>query len=43
VAAELLPGDIFLLTYSGHGGQLPDLNNDEPDNIDELGASTMDR
>lgn len=35
VAAELLPGDIFLLTYSGHGGQLPDLNNDEPDNIDE--------
>lgn len=28
-------GDLFLLTYSGHGGQLPDLNGDEPDGLDE--------
>jgi hypothetical protein len=35
-AAQILkPGDIFLLTYSGHGGQLPDLNGDEPDSKDE--------
>ena len=35
-AAQILkPGDIFLLTYSGHGGQLPDLNGDEADGKDE--------
>lgn len=34
-AGELVAGDLFLLTYSGHGGQVPDLNNDETDNIDE--------
>ncbi len=34
-ATELKSGDIFLLTYSGHGGQIPDLNNDEPDGMDE--------
>jgi metacaspase-1 len=28
-------GDIFLLTFSGHGGQLPDENNDEDDGMDE--------
>lgn len=28
-AGKLRSGDIFLLSYSGHGGQLPDLNNDE--------------
>jgi hypothetical protein len=28
-AMKLRPGDIFLLSYSGHGGQLPDLNSDE--------------
>ena len=28
-------GDIFFLTYSGHGGQAPDLNGDEPDGKDE--------
>jgi metacaspase-1 len=33
--ASLRPGDIFLLTYSGHGGQVPDLNGDEPDHQDE--------
>jgi hypothetical protein len=34
-AKSLKPGDIFMLSYSGHGGQLPDLNNDEPDAEDE--------
>jgi hypothetical protein len=34
-AKALTKGDIFMLTYSGHGGQLPDLNNDEPDAQDE--------
>ena len=34
-AKSLKSGDIFLLSYSGHGGQLPDLNNDEPDAEDE--------
>src|SRR5262245_45493078 len=28
-ARRLQPGDFFLLSYSGHGGQLPDLNGDE--------------
>jgi len=34
-AAELGPDDIFFLTYSGHGGQVPDLNGDEKDKTDE--------
>ena len=34
-AKTLKSGDLFLLTYSGHGGQLPDMNNDEPDGQDE--------
>ena len=34
-AKKLKSGDIFMLSYSGHGGQLPDLNNDEPDAQDE--------
>ena len=35
-AAETLrSGDIFMLSYSGHGGQLPDLNQDEIDAQDE--------
>lgn len=34
-ADKLRAGDIFLLTYSGHGGQLPDKNDDEPDLNDE--------
>ena len=34
-ARTLKSGDIFMLSYSGHGGQLPDLNNDEPDAQDE--------
>ncbi|WP_081762659.1 caspase family protein [Xanthobacter sp. 126] len=35
-AAKTLSRDDFLLvTYSGHGGQLPDLNGDEDDGLDE--------
>ena len=35
-AGELEAGDIFLITYSGHGGQVPDLNrDDESDGSDE--------
>jgi hypothetical protein len=30
-AKALVAGDMFFLTYSGHGGQLPDLNGDETD------------
>lgn len=35
VAKNLQKGDIFLLTYSGHGGQVPDQNGDEEDGLDE--------
>jgi metacaspase-1 len=40
VAQELAPGDFLFLTYSGHGGQVPDLNGiiDEPDGKDETWA-----
>lgn len=34
-AKTLKAGDIFLLTYSGHGGQVPDRTDDEPDAQDE--------
>lgn len=34
-AEELRAGDTFLLTYSGHGGQVPDINGDEQDGADE--------
>lgn len=34
-ATKLTPGDILFLTYSGHGGQVPDTNGDEPDALDE--------
>jgi metacaspase-1 len=34
-ATALKSGDIFMISYSGHGGQLPDQNNDEPDGNDE--------
>jgi hypothetical protein len=34
-ARVLQPGDLFLLSYSGHGGQLPDRNSDEVDAQDE--------
>lgn len=34
-AATLQAGDSFLLSYSGHGGQIPDFNGDEDDALDE--------
>ena len=35
-AAKLTPGDSFFLSYSGHGGQVPDKNGDEKeDKMDE--------
>lgn len=34
-AKELVSGDLLLLTYSGHGGQVPDKNGDEADSMDE--------
>jgi len=34
-AKALKAGDFFMLTYSGHGGQVPDRNDDEPDAQDE--------
>lgn len=34
-AADLKAGDIFMLSYSGHGGQVPDQNGDEEDGLDE--------
>lgn len=34
-AKALKPGAWFLLSYSGHGGQVPDHNRDEPDRQDE--------
>lgn len=35
-AARLESGDLFVLSYSGHGGQMPDANGDDPDDgLDE--------
>ena len=34
-AQELKSGDILLVTYSGHGGQVPDRNGEEEDDVDE--------
>jgi len=34
-ADELESGDFFFLTYSGHGGQVPDKNSEEKDKKDE--------
>lgn len=34
-AKELVEDDFFLLTYSGHGGQINDFSNGEPDGLDE--------
>ena len=34
-AKALKSGDLFFMTYSGHGGQVPDTNGDEPDGQDE--------
>ena len=30
-----MAGDIFWITYSGHGSQVPDQNGDESDGLDE--------
>lgn len=35
IAAVIQPGDLFTLTYSGHGGQVPDTGGDEEDGLDE--------
>jgi metacaspase-1 len=34
-AKALTSGDLFFLTYSGHGGQVPDVSGDESDKKDE--------
>jgi metacaspase-1 len=35
-SAEVLePGDLFFLTYAGHGGQICDVNKDEAEGLDE--------
>lgn len=34
-AKALEPGDLFFVTYSGHGGRLPDVSGDEIDGMDE--------
>lgn len=34
-AKKLKAGDMFLLTYAGHGSQIPDFNRDERDGSDE--------
>jgi len=35
IAGKMTAEDIFLLSYAGHGGQLPDINRDEDDGQDE--------
>ena len=35
LSKTLVAGDILMLSYSGHGGQLPDKNGDEKDDMDE--------
>ncbi|MGA8210032.1 MAG: caspase family protein, partial [Nocardioidaceae bacterium] len=35
LARQATPGDICLVTYSGHGGQVEDVNGDEDDGLDE--------
>jgi metacaspase-1 len=34
-ATQLEPGDTTLVTYAGHGAQVPDLNNDEKSGLDQ--------
>lgn len=34
-AKTLVAGDLFFLTYSGHGGQVPDVSGEEADKLDE--------
>ena len=35
-ADELEPGDFFFLTYSGHGGQVPDGDAGDPEEVDRM-------
>jgi hypothetical protein len=34
LAAAAAPGDLVVVSYSGHGGQVPDVNGDEPTHMD---------
>jgi len=34
-AKSLVKGDLFVLSYSGHGGQVPDVTGEEEDKLDE--------
>ena len=34
-AKKLVKGDFFMLTFSGHGGQVPDVSGEESDKLDE--------
>jgi len=34
-AKTLVAGDLFFMSYSGHGGQVPDVSGEEPDKLDE--------
>ncbi|MEB8346905.1 caspase family protein [Flavobacteriaceae bacterium KMM 6898] len=34
-ASNLIANDFFVISYSGHGGQIPDINGDEDDGMDE--------
>jgi metacaspase-1 len=34
-ATKLVAGDILFISYSGHGGQIPDYSGEEADNMDE--------
>lgn len=34
-ASRLTPGDIFFLSYSGHGGQVPDISGDEENDLED--------
>ena len=34
-AKGMKPDDLLIIYYSGHGGQTPDVNGDEPDGLDE--------
>lgn len=40
-AEELNKGDMLFVSYSGHGGQVPDQNSDEDDAVDETGVCLM--
>lgn len=35
LAGKLKSGDLLVVSYSGHGGQIPDQNGDEDDGLDE--------